>query len=84
LSQVLTVVPDDIVIYVDVMRTPDRGWQGLMKKFYYKSDVTIYLIFIAKDMPENDELITSRLESWLDVAAQINIAPKNMSYMIND
>lgn len=73
---------DSIILYVDVMRVPDRGWLSLVKKCKAKNNASIYLILLG-DVEPND-ITLDRIQGWIDIAAQAHIPELNISYLFND
>ena len=74
----------NIVLYVDLKRLPDRGWLTLVKKCYYQSNVQIYLVLLSEQLIEKNEPLLSRLQDWLEMAAQANITEQHITYITDD
>lgn len=70
-----------LVLYVDVMRLPDRGWSSLVKQCEAQSHVQVYLILLGNTEP-NEKTLT-RIEGWIDIAAQANITSHYITYIAN-
>ncbi|WP_160064676.1 DUF2868 domain-containing protein [Psychromonas sp. L1A2] len=74
----------NIVLYADLKRLPDRGWLSLVKKCHYQSNVQIYLVLLSEKPIEKNGPLSSRLQDWLEMAAQANITEQHITYIFDD
>ena len=72
---------DNLVLYVDVMRLPDRGWLSLVKQCQDNNNVQVFLILLGDAEP--DGIMLKRLQNWIELAAQANISAHNITYISN-
>ncbi|WP_208380201.1 DUF2868 domain-containing protein [Psychromonas algarum] len=84
LSQLSSSKAENIVIYVDVKRLPDRGWLRLVKQCCYESNVTVYLILLGEQSVDVNSSLSVRLQDWIEIAAQARISTENITYLINN
>ena len=75
---------DNVLLYVDVMRLPDRGWLSFVKKCRYKENLQLYLILLGNEASEENPVILKRLQGWMEAAMQININADHITYLIDD
>lgn len=74
---------NDLVLFVDVKRLPDRGWLTLLKKCRYKSDLKIYLVLLSDECLDKKSQLQNRLQDWIEMANQADIEAEYITYKIN-
>ena len=73
-----------ILLYVDVLRTPDRGWLSLVKKYRYKNNIHISLLLLGEESIQLNSKLEQRLQDWIDFATQADILSEQISYIIDN
>jgi hypothetical protein len=73
-----------IVLYVDVLRLPDRGWLSLVKQLRYKNNVQVYLLLLGEHTVSEDMRTMARLDDWLSLATQAQISQQQINYLVSN
>jgi hypothetical protein len=84
LSILLSSGLSNVVLYVDLLRVPDRGWLSLVKKLRYKNNVQIFLLLLGEQTPTENIKIMTRLDDWLSLAAQVQISKQQINYIVDN
>ena len=75
---------EQLVLFVDVTRLPDRGWLTLIKKCSDKINGEIYLVLLGHEAVDKKSRLFARLQDWIEIAIKANISEKNITYIISD
>lgn len=75
---------EHVLVYADSKRLPDRGWLSLVKKYHYKENTQVYLILLGNEAADQNDLLLSRLQDWIEMVAKVNISAQNITYLINE
>lgn len=70
-----------ILLYVDIQRTPDRGWLSFVRQCQLDENSQIFVVLLGgKDL--TNEKLSKRLTMWCEKAAQVNIQQTHISYLL--
>lgn len=83
LSELARTQQQQILLYVDLSRLPDRGCLRLLKKCHYKTNVDIFLILLGQSAIGENPYLLSRLQNWMEMAEQAHISPDRITYLFN-
>lgn len=75
---------EHVILYADFTRLPDRGWLSLVKKYFYKNNVQVYLILLGNEAVDPNSQLLKRLQDWIEIVAEVNILAPKITYLINE
>lgn len=84
LSTLISSNISNVVVYVDVLRLPDRGWLSLVKLLRYKNNVQVYLLLLGEQTTTESIKIMARLDDWLSLATQAKISQQQINYIVDN
>lgn len=83
LSELAISQQQQILVYVDLTRLPDRGFLRLLKKCHYKINAEVFLILLGREKIGQNAYLLGRLENWLEIAELAHISPQRVTYLLN-
>ncbi|MDN2663987.1 DUF2868 domain-containing protein [Psychromonas sp. 14N.309.X.WAT.B.A12] len=83
-QQAISLISDsnvnDLALYVDIKRVPDRGWLSFVKKCNTDPSMMIYLVILGEVILLEDERASLRFKDWIEMAAQAGIDASRITY----
>ena len=83
LSALALFEPTQMSVYVDIERSPDRGWLSFINKCYQKSKLQVYVILLGNEDIQKNEVLSVRLQDWIEMASKVNISAEYITYLKN-
>lgn len=82
ITNIQTQTPQQVLIYVDMQRAPDRGWLSFVKQCRINETSQLYLVLLGAESLD-PALLNKRLTLWCEKAAQANITQSQISYLLD-